>query len=68
MDAEEDLLQLAGRGCHLVYIIYPDYSQGCIQPATDASKETRADPLLTKPNSQYMQTKPVKKSVLFSSH
>lgn len=30
-------------------IIYPDYSQGCIPPATDAGKETCADPLLTEP-------------------
>lgn len=65
MDAEEALLQLAGSSCHLVYIIYPDYSQDCFQPATDVSKET--DPLLTEPNSQYTQTKPVKKSFLSSS-
>lgn len=56
--------RLAGRSCHLVYIIYPDYSQGCFQPARDVNMETCADPLLTEPNSQYMMTKRVKKSLL----
>lgn len=31
MDAEGALLQLSGSSCHLVCIIYPDYSQGCFQ-------------------------------------
>ena len=49
MDTAKALLQLAGSGCHLAYIIYPDYSQDCFQPAADRGKETCADPLLTEP-------------------
>lgn len=42
-----------GQGCHIVYSIYRDYSQGFIQPDTEASTEICADPLLTEPNSQH---------------
>lgn len=64
MDAEEALLLLASRGCHLVYSIYQDYSQGYVQPDAEASKETCADPLLTEPNSQHIADKTAEEKLL----
>lgn len=57
MDAEEALLQLTGLCCHLMYSVYPDYSQGYIYTDTEARKETCPDPLLTELNSQHIADK-----------
>lgn len=40
MDADEALLRLTGLGCHLMYSVYPDYSQGFISTDIEACKET----------------------------